>query len=194
MTPDAYAYTTIMSANIDRFRFLSFSFRGLSTPNNQTTMMTFHRWITLVSVVVTTTITLHSSTTLALSSRPKPKYYGGAGVGRLNLEDLSSQKVACHYDMVLVERIQGRPKTESGLFVPQEDLPKLHLCKGTFVGVTEHKRHTQSNSQFNVFKTVYIHPSIHTQHLHIFHYSCFSRARSRRREWHDCSHARNLDW
>lgn len=70
------------------------------------------------------------SDTLALSSNPKPKFFGGAGVGRLTLEDLSSQKIACHYDMVLVERIQGRPKTESGLFVPQEDLPKLHLCKG----------------------------------------------------------------
>ncbi|KAI2490381.1 chaperonin [Fragilaria crotonensis] len=74
------------------------------------------------------------SDTLALSSNPKPKFFGGAGVGRLTLEDLSSQKIACHYDMVLVERIQGRPKTESGLFVPQEDLPKLHLCKVVSVG------------------------------------------------------------
>ena len=70
------------------------------------------------------------SEALALSSSPKAKFYGGAGVGRLTLEDISTQEIACHYDMVLVERIQGRPKTESGLFVPQEDLPKLHLCKG----------------------------------------------------------------
>jgi len=56
------------------------------------------------------------------------KYYGGAGVGRFSLDDGTEWK--CAYDMVLVERIQGKPKTESGLFVPQEDLPKLHLCRG----------------------------------------------------------------
>lgn len=82
------------------------------------------------SIALTAVAILFISETLALSSKAKAKFYGGAGVGRLNLEDLSTQKIACHYDMVLVERIQGRPKTESGLFVPQEDLPKLHLCKG----------------------------------------------------------------
>ncbi len=59
---------------------------------------------------------------------PPKKFYGGAGVGRFTLDDGKSWK--CAYDMVLVERIQGKPKTQSGLFVPQEDLPKLHLCKG----------------------------------------------------------------
>lgn len=53
----------------------------------------------------------------------------GAGVGRLVLDD-TAQNSECLYDMVLVERIQGKAKTESGLFVPDEDLPKLHLCKG----------------------------------------------------------------
>ena len=56
------------------------------------------------------------------------KFYGGAGIGRFSLDDGTEWK--CAYDMVLVERIQGKPKTESGLFVPQEDLPKLHLCRG----------------------------------------------------------------
>ena len=78
---------------------------------------------------------LFISDVAALSSSAKPKFFGGAGVGRLNLEDVSSLKIACLYDMVLVERIQGRPRTESGLFVPQEDLPKLHLCKGEFTYV-----------------------------------------------------------
>ena len=66
-------------------------------------------------------------------ARPPKKYYGGAGVGRLVLDDkaASSQSLKCKYDMVLVERIQGKAKKESGLFVPQEDLPKLHLCQGT---------------------------------------------------------------
>eukprot|EP00553_Chaetoceros_curvisetus_P015563 CAMPEP_0204651788 /NCGR_PEP_ID=MMETSP0718-20130828/13978_1 /ASSEMBLY_ACC=CAM_ASM_000674 /TAXON_ID=230516 /ORGANISM="Chaetoceros curvisetus" /LENGTH=132 /DNA_ID=CAMNT_0051675635 /DNA_START=1 /DNA_END=399 /DNA_ORIENTATION=- len=63
---------------------------------------------------------------------PPKKFYGGAGVGRFTLDDGKSWK--CAYDMVLVERIQGKPKTQSGLFVPQEDLPKLHLCKVISIG------------------------------------------------------------
>jgi hypothetical protein len=61
------------------------------------------------------------------------KFHGGAGVGRLVLDDKAAEQnaVQCKYDMVLVERIQGRPKQSSGLFIPDEDLPKLHLCKGT---------------------------------------------------------------
>ena len=45
-------------------------------------------------------------------------------------DDTPVDKWECKYDMVLVERIQGRPKTESGLFVPRENLPRLHLCRG----------------------------------------------------------------
>lgn len=73
---------------------------------------------------------------VALSARPPQKYYGGAGVGRLVLDEKAGTEHtwACHYDMVLCERIQGRPPTESGLFVPQEDLPKLHLCKVLSLG------------------------------------------------------------
>ena len=62
----------------------------------------------------------------------KKKYYGGAGIGRFILDENVGQEnaVQCLYDMVLVERVQGRPPTDSGLFVPQEDLPKLHVCRG----------------------------------------------------------------
>jgi len=67
-----------------------------------------------------------------LSAAPPKKYYGGAGVGRFTLDDDVSWQ--CAYDMVLVERIQGKPKTESGLFVPEEDLPKLHLCRVLSIG------------------------------------------------------------
>jgi chaperonin GroES len=73
----------------------------------------------------------------ALSSKaPKAKFYGGAGIGRLVFDESAGKENAwqCHYDMVLVERVQGKPPTESGLFVPQEDLPKLHLCKVLSVG------------------------------------------------------------
>lgn len=64
-------------------------------------------------------------------SAPSKKFFGGAGVGRFTLDDGVSWQ--CAYDMILVERVQGKPKTESGLFIPQEDLPKLHLCKGMFI-------------------------------------------------------------
>ena len=66
------------------------------------------------------------------TARPPKKWYGGAGVGRLVLDDKAAKEnsVQCKYDMVLVERIQGRAKKESGLFVPDEDLPRLHLCRG----------------------------------------------------------------
>jgi hypothetical protein len=65
---------------------------------------------------------------LASGGGPKKKFYGGAGIGRFSLDDGTQWQ--CAYDMVLVERIQGKPKTMSGLFVPQEDLPRLHLCRG----------------------------------------------------------------
>mmetsp|Transcript_12697 Transcript_12697/g.18668 ORF Transcript_12697/g.18668 Transcript_12697/m.18668 type:complete len:148 (+) Transcript_12697:97-540(+) len=69
----------------------------------------------------------------ALSAATK-KFSGGAGVGRLVLDDDKIVNAKCHYDMVLCERIQGRPKMESGLFVPDEDLPKLHICKVLSLG------------------------------------------------------------
>ena len=69
--------------------------------------------------------------TAGLSMAPPKKYYGGAGVGRFTLDDGESWQ--CAYDMVLVERIQGKPKTAGGLFVPEEDMPRLHLCRGELV-------------------------------------------------------------
>lgn len=69
---------------------------------------------------------------MAQGEGPAKKYYGGAGVGRFSLGDGTEWK--CAYDMVLVERIQGKPKTQGGLFVPQEDLPRLHLCKVISMG------------------------------------------------------------
>ena len=65
------------------------------------------------------------------------KYYGGAGIGRFVVGDKSgsgSSTWQCHYDMVLTERIQGKPKTASGLYVPEADLPRLHLCRVLAVG------------------------------------------------------------
>jgi len=71
-----------------------------------------------------------------ISQPPKNKFGGGAGVGRLVFDESAGQPGAwkCHYDMVLVERIQGKPKKESGLFVPDDDLPRLHLCRVLNVG------------------------------------------------------------
>jgi co-chaperonin GroES (HSP10) len=72
---------------------------------------------------------------LALPSG-KAKFYGGAGVGRLVVDELAGTENAwiCHYDMVLCERIQGKPRKDSGLYVPQEDLPRLHLCRVLAMG------------------------------------------------------------
>jgi len=69
----------------------------------------------------------------ALSSSPPKKFYGGAGVGRLVVDD-RAELWQCHYDMVLVERIQGKPKTETGLYVPEDDLPRLHLARVLSLG------------------------------------------------------------
>jgi len=67
----------------------------------------------------------------ALAGKPTNQFNRGAGVGRLVIDEKASRQDAwnCHYDMVLVERIQGKPKSESGLFVPDDDLPRLHLAR-----------------------------------------------------------------
>ncbi|KAL3762952.1 hypothetical protein ACHAWU_001099 [Discostella pseudostelligera] len=73
----------------------------------------------------------------ARSSNPTRDFRGGAGVGRLVLDGDDVPPVdqwACKYDMVLVERLQDRPKTDTGLFVPRENLPKLHLCRVISMG------------------------------------------------------------
>lgn len=63
------------------------------------------------------------------------KYYGGAGVGRLNLDKgVKLEQWECKYDILLVERIQGKPKTETGLFVPEEELPKFHIAEVLSMG------------------------------------------------------------
>ena len=73
---------------------------------------------------------------MSTPAKGKIKFNGGAGVGRLVIDEKAGKAEAweCHYDMVLVERIQGKPKSDSGLFIPQEDLPKLHLCRVLGVG------------------------------------------------------------
>ena len=91
------------------------------------------------SVSIALTLLYCASPTNALAgapgqSAPTKKFFGGAGVGRFTL-DGNSEKWKCAYDMILVERIQGKPKTASGLFVPEEDLPKLHLCKGKLIAL-----------------------------------------------------------
>ena len=69
----------------------------------------------------------------ARAVNPQTDFKGGAGVGRL-VFDSEIDSWECKYDMVLVERIQGKPKTDSGLFVPRDNLPKLHLCKVISMG------------------------------------------------------------
>ena len=74
----------------------------------------------------------------ALSAKPpKPTYGGGAGVGRLVLQD-EALKYQTHYDMILVERLQKRKNPQDvpdgALYVPDADLPRLHLCRVLSVG------------------------------------------------------------
>jgi len=100
----------------------------------------------LSAIFVTASAALMATSSDALSSmadpssarsiNPKKDFKGGAGVGRLVFDNDGSkvEDWECKYDMVLVERIQGRPKTDSGLFVPRENLPKLHLCRVISMG------------------------------------------------------------
>jgi hypothetical protein len=87
----------------------------------------FALWIALVCCSYNTLALSSQGLEPSTSGRTAKKFNGGAGVGRFVLDE-KIELWQCSYDMVLVERIQGKPKTESGLFVPQDDLPKLHLC------------------------------------------------------------------
>jgi len=78
-------------------------------------------------------ITILSRTEGLSTPGPPVTFSGGGGVGRITL-DAASKGWLCKYDMVLVERIQGKPKTETGLFLPEEDQPKLHLGKVLSMG------------------------------------------------------------
>lgn len=88
-----------------------------------------------LTAVLAWSLVLVSTNAMQVTGPPK-KFYGGAGIGRLVIDDRAGLEgaVSCHYDMVLCERVQGRPKAESGLFIPDDDLPKLHLCKVLSVG------------------------------------------------------------
>jgi co-chaperonin GroES (HSP10) len=99
--------------------------------------MALTRQVLSVLAAVVLCLAAQSSHVNALSSAAPPKKFnGGAGMGRLVIDDLTGAQdaVSCHYDMVLVERIQGNPKKESGLYVPDADLPRLHLCRVLSMG------------------------------------------------------------
>jgi len=78
-------------------------------------------------------LTLLATPCTSFSDQPPQKFYGGAGVGRFTL-DSDEYSWQCAYEMVLVERILAKPKTDGGLFVPTEDMPKLHLCRVISMG------------------------------------------------------------
>ena len=80
-----------------------------------------------------------ATTADALAGLPQQQFTG-AGIGRLNFDEYAGKEGTwnCHYDMVLVERLQKqkgpRDVEESGLFVPDSDMPRLHLCKILSIG------------------------------------------------------------
>lgn len=86
--------------------------------------------IVLVAALMATSVN-------ALAGAPKPSYGGGGGVGRFVLEE-DALKYQTHYDMLLVERLQKRKAPqevgEGSLYVPDDDLPRLHLCRVLSVG------------------------------------------------------------
>jgi co-chaperonin GroES (HSP10) len=93
--------------------------------------------------VVVVVVTFFLATTTSCCDgfpQPKPQYNGGGGVGRFVLDELAGKEGTwnCHYDMVLVERLQKRKApqdVEDGvLYVPDDDLPRLHLCKVLSIG------------------------------------------------------------
>ena len=91
----------------------------------------------------------------ARSINPGTDFKGGAGVGRLVLDgaDTPTDAWSCKYDMVLVERLQDRPdETEDGLFVPRENLPKMHLCKGECVMMMCMCMHSLSTSKHTSYE------------------------------------------
>ncbi|VEU35502.1 unnamed protein product [Pseudo-nitzschia multistriata] len=70
----------------------------------------------------------------ALAGAPQ-KEFTGAGIGRLNMDELAGKAGTwnCHYDMILVERLQKQKGPQDveddGLFVPESDMPRFHLCR-----------------------------------------------------------------
>mmetsp|Transcript_25408 Transcript_25408/g.62515 ORF Transcript_25408/g.62515 Transcript_25408/m.62515 type:complete len:156 (+) Transcript_25408:38-505(+) len=92
----------------------------------------------MTSILRTVLLIISLSLTALAFPQPKASYGGGAGVGRLILDDEKAKQYTCRYDMVLVERLQKRKAPqdiEDGrLYVPDEDLPRLHLCKVLSVG------------------------------------------------------------
>jgi hypothetical protein len=80
---------------------------------------------------------LVTSSVHGLAGRPTPTYNGGGGVGRFVLEE-DALKFQTHYDMLLVERLQNRKSSqnigEGALYVPDGDLPRLHLCRVLSIG------------------------------------------------------------
>jgi co-chaperonin GroES (HSP10) len=91
----------------------------------------------VVALLLSSAVESARALSFAAGGKGRKKYGGGAGVGRLVVDEGAAAREGawrCHYDMVLCERIQGRPPTDSGLYVPREDLPRLHLCRVLAVG------------------------------------------------------------
>jgi co-chaperonin GroES (HSP10) len=102
-------------------------------------MMTLEkRSSVLLSLVVALTMLIAGSD--ALAGKSTYNGGGGGGIGRLVLDELTGKAGAwqCTYDMVLVERLTKRKEAKDantgGLYVPEADLPRLHLCQVLSIG------------------------------------------------------------
>ena len=96
--------------------------------------MVFNTRIERVLIAGAAMAAVACSTVDALAGKPKMDF-SGAGVGRLNMDELAGKAGTwnCHYDMVLVERLQEKKNPndieEDGLFVPDSEMNRYHLCQ-----------------------------------------------------------------
>ena len=94
--------------------------------------LTIERLALLTAAVV---VALASPTAVDALAGIAKMDFSGAGVGRLNMDELAGKAGTwdCHYDMILVERLQKqkgpRDVEEDGLFVPDSEMARLHLCQ-----------------------------------------------------------------
>jgi co-chaperonin GroES (HSP10) len=94
--------------------------------------LTIERLVLLTAAVV---VALASPTAVDALAGIAKMDFSGAGVGRLNMDELAGKAGTwdCHYDMILVERLQKqkgpRDVEEDGLFVPDSEMARLHLCQ-----------------------------------------------------------------
>lgn len=135
----------VVSQGFFLFSIVGIIFYFFSTEHSSSLPLLPNQIPTVIHMMISRTTTLSfllvwMAAMITAFPQPKPQYNGGGGVGRLVLDEWAGKEGTwkCHYDMVLVERLQKRKSPqqveEGALYVPDEDLPRLHLCKILSIG------------------------------------------------------------